>query len=482
MSTATGYAPAVSEERGGKRRSTLRRAGAGLGLVTLALAIGSGIWSVRVLLPRATGYAAKIACSAAYVSGRPADDIEAQELAAVGFVDLAFDDSAGRVSASVWGLAERSAAHRGPIGCVLEQDGLALAGELGQTERSTNLAARDPAQPWPLGDGEDPRPDPAGLDRAALDAAIEATFAPELGTRAVLVVHRGRLLAERYAEGFGPSTPLPGWSMAKSVTNALVGILVGEGRLAIDEPAPVPEWRADADDPRAAITLDQLLRMSSGLAWEERYGPLGAGSDMLFVDESCASLAVAQPLEATPGSVFEYSSGSANIVARIIRDQFPDRASQLRFFAEALLGPLGLTTAVLELDPSGTFIGSSFALMSGRDWARLGQLYLDDGVWQGRRILPEGWVAYSRTPARAAARGEYGALFQTNAGAPDDPSDRRLPQVPTDAFEMVGYEGQSVLIVPSRGLVLVRLGLTRAPAVWDEDAFAAAVLAALPPA
>src|SRR5690606_23608347 len=215
-------------------------------------------------------------------------------------------------------------------------------------------------------DGIDRRPDPAGLDRAALEAVIDAAFAepdPDAPrrTRAVVIAHDGRLLIERYAEGFDAGTPLPGWSMAKSVTNALVGILVGRGELELDAPAPVPEWQQRGDDPRAAITLDHRLRMSSGLAWDERYGPFGEGSDMLFVDQSCAALAIEQPLIAEPGAQYAYSSGTANIVARIIRDCFDDTDAQLRFFREALIEPLGLHSAILELDPTGTFIGSSFA-------------------------------------------------------------------------------------------------------------------------
>jgi hypothetical protein len=453
------------------RRRALQIAVAVLGLATL----GSGVWSVRVMLPRATGYAAKIACSAAFVSKRPPAAIREQELAQVGFVRVEFDEHSEAVEASVWGLAKRRAVRRGLAGCTLQR------GELAHASTFELAAAPTVAEPWPLGDGDDLRPDPAGLDRAALDEIVHAAFAepdpaaPRL-TRALLVVHDGRLLAERYAEGFDAATPLPGWSMAKSVTNALVGILVGRDELELDVPAPVVEWHQRGDDPRAAITLNQLLRMSSGLAFEERYGPLGEGSDMLFVEESCAALAIAQPLIAEPGTQFSYSSGTANIVARIVGDRFDDDDAQLRFFHSALFEPLGIRSATLELDPTGTFVGSSFALMSARDWARLGQLYLDDGVWQGRRILPEGWVEYTRTPAPAALRGEYGALFQTNVGG----DDRRLPSIPTDAFEMVGYEGQSVLIVPSRRAVIVRLGLTRGPASWDTDAFAAQVLAALP--
>lgn len=461
----------------GKARRALKITAAVLGLVTL----GFGAWSVRVMLPRATGYAAKIGCSAAFVSKRSPAEIREQELAAVSFVRVEFDEQAERVEASVLGLATQQAVRRGLAGCTLERPGLARASS--EEPPTSLMAARE--EPWPIGDAVDHRPDPAGLDRAALDAIVESAFAePDptapRRTRALLIAHDGRLLAERYAEGFGPHTPLPGWSMAKSVTNALVGILVGRGELDLDAPAPVPEWQQRGDDPRAAITLNHLLRMSSGLAFVERYGPFGAGSDMLFVDQSCAALAIAQPLIAEPDTQYSYSSGTANIVARIIRDRFADTQAQLQFFREALIEPLGIHSATLELDPSGTFIGSSFALMSGRDWARLGQLYLDDGVWKGKRILPEGWVEYSRTPAPAAPRGEYGALFQTNAPYSPPEAERRLPSVPSDAFEMVGYEGQSVLIVPSRRAVIVRLGLTRGPASWDTDAFAARVLAALP--
>jgi CubicO group peptidase (beta-lactamase class C family) len=439
--------------------------------------IGFGVWSVHVMLPRATGFAAKIACSAAFVSQRAPADIRAQELAQVGFVRVEFDEQREAVEASVWGLAKQRAVRRGLAGCTLAR------GELARAAAPEIALAATPTsdEPWPRGDGADSRADPQSLDRAALDAIVEAAFAePDPAaprhTRALLITYDGRLLAERYAEGFDATTPLPGWSMAKSVTNALVGILVERGELELEAPAPVPEWHEDSDDPRAAITLSQLLRMSSGLAFEERYGPFGEGSDMLFVDESCAALAIAQPLIAEPGTQFSYSSGTANIVARIIRDRFEDTDAQLRFFQSALFEPLGIRSATLELDPTGTFVGSSFALMNARDWARLGQLYLDEGIWQGRRILPEGWVEFTRTPAPAAPNGEYGALFQTNAGG----DDRRLPSIPSDAFEMVGYEGQSVLIVPSRRAVIVRLGLTRSPARWDTDAFAAQVLATLP--
>ncbi|WP_181234488.1 serine hydrolase domain-containing protein [Enhygromyxa salina] len=458
-----------------KRWLAVKLGAALLGLGTL----GFGLYAGMVMLPRATGYAAKIGCTAVFVSGLEPARVLKEELAAVGFVDVEFDHDTQTTRAAVVGLAEQRATHRRGVGCTLVRDGLPLELDLAP------VAAPDDDRAWPAGDAPDTRDDPSGLDRAALDAALDAAIgepdpAAPRRTRAVVVVYDGRLIAERYAEGFDASTPLPGWSMAKSVTNALIGLLVGRGELELDGPAPVPEWREDPDDPRAAITISQLLRMSSGLAFEERYGPFGTGSDMLFVHESCAELAVNQPLIASPGTRYAYSSGTANILARIVRSRFEDPGAQLRFAQRELFEPLGIRSAVLELDPSGVFIGSSFALMSARDWARLGQLYLYDGVWNGRQLLPAGWVEYTRAPAPAAPRGEYGALVQTNAGAPGQPEDRRLPSLPTDAFEMVGYEGQSVLIVPSRRAVIVRLGLTRGPAQWDTDRFGASVLASLP--
>jgi CubicO group peptidase (beta-lactamase class C family) len=437
-----------------------------------AALLGFGTWAVQVMLPRATGYAAKVGCSAMFVSGRSLEQIAAQELAAVGFVSLEVDASRRELVASVGGLAEQRARHVGSLGCMLVGDAMPAL------ERIRDHAPRVDPRPWPLGDGEDRRPDPAGLDRACLDQAVVAAFKepdPEAprNTRAVVIAWQGRLVAERYAPGIERDTPLPGWSMAKSVTNAMVGLLVREGELDVAAAAPIAAWQVEPDDPRAAITLDQLMRMSSGLAFAERYGPFGEGSDMLFVDDDAAARAIEKPLVAAPGSVYGYSSGSSNIVARVVADCFEGPVAQHEFVVHELFEPLGIDAAVLELDRRGSFVGSSFALMPARDWARLGQLYLDEGRWQGEAILPAGWVEYTRTPAPAAPHGEYGALFQTNAER------WRLPSVPADAFEMVGHEGQSVLIVPSRGALLVRLGLTQG-VKWDTDAFASSVLACLP--
>jgi CubicO group peptidase (beta-lactamase class C family) len=294
------------------------------------------------------------------------------------------------------------------------------------------------------------------------------------------VVYDGHLIAERYAPGFAPDMPMLGWSMSKSVTNALVGLLVGQGRLVLHEPAPVPEWRSP-DDQRRNITLDQMLRMSSGLAFEERYGPLADITDMLYGAHDFGAFAAGRHLEVLPDEKWHYASGTANIIARIVRYEVEKTdPNYYRFIRKALFDRIGMTSAVMEPDASGTIVGSSYTFATVRDWARFGLLYLQDGIWNGERILPDGWVAYSTTPTPKAPKGQYGALFWLNAGAPDDPTDRLWPSAPVDAYAAQGFQEQKLIMIPSQKLVLVRLGATAPRSAWDTDTFIASVLRALP--
>lgn len=458
-------------------RSRLRlRILLGLGVVLLAAIVFVAGW----ILPTATGYVAKNACSAVFVAGRDPERVAAEDLAPQSFVSFTVDRERRRVSASVLGLAGRTAVHREGLGCVL-----AIVGAPERLQAHGFTPPHTPASdaPWPAGEGQRTTPDPPGLDRAALDSAVAAAFAePDPSslrrTRAVVVVHGGEIVGERYAEGFDPTTRHLGWSMTKSVTNAMIGVLVGRGALARAAPAPVPAW---AGDPRQAVTLDQLLRMSSGLEFEERYGPLADATHMLFEVDDGAAVALARPLAHEPDTTFSYSSGTTNILSWIARRQFADLEAYHRFPHEALFAPIGMRSAVFETDATGTYVGSSFLYATARDWARFGLLYLRDGVWDGARILPEGWVEYSRTPTPTGT-GDYAAHFWANAADPNLPGERRLPHVPADAYQASGFQGQAVLIVPSRDAVIVRLGMTHDRAAWDLDGFAAAVLAALPPA
>lgn len=333
---------------------------------------------------------------------------------------------------------------------------------------------RQPANtPWPTSDwptGVFPSPAVEARALAHLEAAFSADPAGELGeTHAAVIVQGGRLLAERYAPGYGPDATCRSWSMAKSITQALVGLAVGDGLIDIRAPADVPAWRSPGD-PRGSITLDHLLRMSSGLAWVEDYTP-GNPSDviaMLFGEgrEDVAAYAEAVPLAHPPGSFWQYSSGTTNIIAHCLaRALGVDGAGLEAFMRERLFGPLGMTSAEPRFDAAGTFIGSSFCFCTPRDFARFGLLYLRDGVWEDRRLLPEGWVDYARTPtfqqADVEPDSDYGAQWWLNMAGPR-------------TFSANGYEGQHIVVCPDRDLILVRHGATPTltqPAVktWLRD-------------
>lgn len=323
------------------------------------------------------------------------------------------------------------------------------------------LPAQPEGVPWPT------RVWPSGRvpDGVRLDPLLDAAMDPDgelARTRAVVVVHGGRLVAERYAgftDAFGQpaepitaSTPLISWSMAKSMLHAVVGMLVAEGRLELDAPAPVPEW--NGDDPRARITLDDLLAMRDGLDFAEDYDPDGSTShviEMLFgagADDT-GRYAARRPLAHEPGTTFNYSSGTSNIVSRIVRDVLGGEEPYRRFLHERLFGPIGMRSADPRFDDAGTWVASSYVWATARDMARFGTLYLRGGVWDGQRLLPEGWVDHGRRPRSVDP--EDGRLYGAHWWVVGDEF---------GTFWANGYEGQSILVCPGLDLVVVRLGKT----------------------
>lgn len=442
----------------GRTGRTALAAGAGIGLVA---------WGVLWLVPATrvgAGFAAKVTCSAAHLSHLdPAvvfDDYVVHEVAPLGPALSVEVTSEGAEARVLGGLLRARAVWRPGLGCTLLAGGSAADALALPRGVSLSRRALDPARPWPRG-GAGPASPPAPAVAAALDRAFAEPGPPvRRRTLAVVVAQDGRLVAERYAPGVDPDTPLLSWSMAKSVMMALVGVLVADGRLDPAAPAPVPEWRAP-DDPRGAITLDQLLRQSSGLAFDETYGPTNDVSRMLFLHADTGAFAARFPLVAPPDTRWSYSSGTSNLVSRIVRDTFGrELRAMVRYANDRLFDPAGMTSARFEPDASGSFVGSSYAFMTARDWARFGELFRRDGVVEGRRILPEGWVRYATTPTPEAPLGRYGAHWWLNAGAPGDPAERPWPAVPTELYAARGHSGQWVAVVPSRKLVVVRLGLT----------------------
>ena len=261
--------------------------------------------------------------------------------------------------------------------------------------------------------------------------------------------------------------------MTKSALNALVGMLVSQGRLTLEQPAPVPEWR---DDARGRITIDHLLRMSSGLDFDEKISlPRFDVMSMLFEAPDMASFAADAQLRAEPGTRWQYASGSSLIISGIVRTILGDDNYQ-RFPKRALFDRLGMSHAVIEPDASGTFVASSYMYATAREWGRLGNLYAQSGKYEGADMLPSWWVAYSRTPAPADPSRSYGAHFWLTLPDIYNASHTALP---ADAFHMAGHEGQFVTIVPSKHAVIVRLGKTRYPGAWDQSRFVADVLSAM---
>ena len=325
------------------------------------------------------------------------------------------------MTARFLGLGERVAVFRGPLGCTLAVD--VTASELGSRALPAAAAPLSPT-PWPPGEaGSRSTGGQPGIDRAALGAALDEAFAepgpnPTHRTRAIVVVHGGEIVAERYAAGYGRESALAGWSMTKSAVNALVGVLVRDGKLALDAPLEVPEWSAP-DDARRAITLRQLLHMSSGLRFSESYGnPLGDVLWMLFGTGDAARFAAGKRLASPPGRQWYYSSGTTNIIARALRRAVGDsEADYLAFPRRALFKPLGMASGVIEPDAAGSFVGSSFMFASARDWARLG-LALPPGRGLGGVAHPARGLGrlHDDTRTRLSRRGVRRAFLATPAG------------------------------------------------------------------
>lgn len=383
----------------------------GLAGVALLVAVAAVVVYGGQLVGIGAAYKAKKLCSEVFVAGRLPQEVlvelEIDDLKALRFLKASIAEEANAASASFLGVVTRTAQYRDETGCTLLL--------YGERTRSSDGVVPIVSKPSSGNGGPFQLADPAANVSPQLVAVLDEAFSepdPEhlRRTRAVIVVHKGRVIGERYASGFGPDTPFPGWSMTKSVLNALVGILVQDGRLSVDAPVPILEWFTQGDE-RASITLNQLLHMTSGLQFnEDMSNPLGDVTRMLLAEPDMAAFAAVKELETLPGTHWRYSSGDSIIISKAMRNIMGPREYS-RFPRQALFDPLGMSSAVLEADASGTFVTSSFMYATARDWARFGILYLDDGIWNGERILPEGWIEYTRTAATSTTGECYGAHF-----------------------------------------------------------------------
>jgi CubicO group peptidase (beta-lactamase class C family) len=424
---------------------------------------------------QAAGFA-KVMCSAVFVTGL------APEFAAanVGFFTAppearsrlatpVVDRAAHAVHVDVPGGRRRTAVRVGSQGCVTLPIGQPAVGFTPVAVRSRLPPAS--SQPWPMGDRVSEGPPSPGVDAAKVKQAADAAFAvPAELPAAFVVTWKGRLIAERYAEGITASTPLEGWSMGKSVTGTLLGVLIQQGAYSLTQPAPIPEWQS-AGDPRSAIRIADILQMSSGLRirapQDPDYDPAGPYPDHLYLYTGTVNsfqYAATRPQQWPPGVVGRYRNTDPVLANYLIRLAVEKRGESYHAFPQrALFDKIGVRTMMMDTDPFGNFLLQGYEVASARDWARLGILYLQDGIWNGERVLPEGFVQFVSTLApawKADGRPIYGGFFWLNG-------DRAFP-IPPEAYFMAGAGGQNTFIIPSHDLVVVRLGHSKGATVGNE--------------
>lgn len=446
-------------------------------LIALALVSAGITWitaSPPELLRVGASYSAKMVCSNVFLAQREVNDIVANDLQAPGhplltLIHVRVDPQQKVVRAGFLGfLGKGLAVYRKGTGCAAVPDGNLQAAREASVERP-DIPMAKPDKAWPQGSGAEPI--------AAIQQIIDQPALHGPGARGVVVIHQGKLVAQHYGPGFSPSTPLLGWSMTKSVTAAIIGVLISDGNLFLDRSG---FWPSPAGG-KESISLGDLLAMQDGLSFNEEYGAVSDVTRMLYLEADMAAFMRARPLVHPPKSVWNYSSGTTVFLSHLWQQTVGQHA--LLFPYQRLFAPLGMSSAVLEADARGTLVGSSYLYATAQDWARFGQFLLQDGVWNGQRILPAGYVAHITT-ATEQSSGQYGRGQIWRMGPGRDPDAGKNPDadhgLPSDTYWLAGHDGQTVAVIPSKQLVVVRMGLTPSKLGYRPQAMIGAILRALP--
>jgi CubicO group peptidase (beta-lactamase class C family) len=407
-----------------------------------------------------TGFSAKSVCSCTFEADRDLASIEAgdNDINPVYYAKNVINKEEKSVTSTVFGLKKRKAIYKKGLGCVLLPEDFEKENKFVPNRKKT---AND--LPYPYGDAKQKDTLFSNIDYSKLQEAVNNAF-DEKGemlkrTRAVVVIYKDQIIAEKYDEGFSKETKLLGWSMTKSITSAVLGVLEKQGKINVNQTNLFPQWDNDG---RSKITLNNLLQMNSGLEWVEDYNNISDVTKMLFIAEDMTKTQLNKPLIGEPNNSWNYSSGTTNLLSGFIRNQFKTHQQYLDFWYAELIDKIGMNSMLVETDASGNYIGSSYGWATARDWAKFGLLYLHNGNWNGEQILNKSWVDYSKTPTNTS-NGQYGAQFWLNASGV-------YPNVPRDLFSCNGYQGQHVFIIPSKDLVIVRFGLAENP-VFNVDIF-----------
>jgi CubicO group peptidase (beta-lactamase class C family) len=395
----------------------------------------------------ATGIGSKLLCSARYVSGfseqQSFDDL-VQYSGILQELTVEFDSNEKAVTTSLFGLSEKTAIYLPNIGCAIDYSGYSQRTSM-QTQESQLSAA-----PWPLGDS-------VGVADARIQELLQRLLGVDnelgLNTRALLVAHRGSVIAEAYGQGADATTPLLGWSMAKSLTSIMLANLEYRGLLDLNGTPGFAQWQTDR---RTQIRISDMLTMTDGLAFSEEYNPGDDATAMLFTEPSASDFVMQKAVLHEPGTHFNYSSGTANLLSRIYFERAGGYQENYDGYMESIHKPLAFQNAIFEVDASGVYMGSSYLYASARDWARIGELMLNGGVINEQRIVSEDWVAKATTPNASGNEKAYGYQWWLNRGN----EELRWSDIPEDAYSAQGNRQQYLMVIPSLDLLIVRLGWT----------------------
>ncbi|KFF07276.1 serine hydrolase domain-containing protein [Flavobacterium reichenbachii] len=406
-----------------------------------------------------SGFSAKSVASGHFLDNRPLDLIQKtdNDIKLINLAKNSINETGKFATSTVYGLKERKAIYREGLGAVLINDNFDVSKPYLLPKRRM---FKSKTLPFPYGSANPADTVFANVDDSKLKKAVGNAFDKTKRTRAVVVLYKDKLIAEKYDTGFNKDSKILGWSMAKSITSSAFGVLAKQGKIDIYKPAPIKEWQ---NDERKIITINNLLQMNSGLEWEENYTKICDATQMLFQAEDMGKVQMDKPAQFKPNTHWNYSSGTTNLLSRILRNQFKTQQEYLDFWYSAVIDKIGMNSMIVEQDMSGTFVGSSYAWATPRDWSKFGLLYLKKGNWNGEQILDESWVKYTSTPTNTS-EGKYGAQFWLNAGG-------KFPDVPRDMFYCSGYQGQMVAIIPSLDMVIVRMGVREGDNRFDFNEF-----------
>ena len=418
----------------------------GLVFILLVVAILGVLIYLQPQLKIVTGFTAKKACSYHFIAERSLESIKEIDLEAfpMNLVSLELTSNPQGVVSSVLGMQKAQAIVRKGLGCTLLQ---------GKDDFKISKLSENPK---PKKSSSLPRKDKRDIDQTVLDLAFKSAFDSEdewkKKTLGLMILHKDTLLQEKYLNGFDSETEFLGWSMSKSVANLLVGIGINQGLLDLNESNLYPAWE---NDERKNITLQNLLQMNSGLQWTEEYEDVCDITQGLFEEEDFVKFTWEKPLESDPGTVYEYSSGTTNLISGILRRKFESYQDYLNFPHKYLFEPLGIGDAYMETDEAGNYIMSSYMHAKARDWAKLGMVYKNKGSYNGTQIVDSLYIDWSLSPS--GPESGYGAQIFLNT------EQKQFKTAPESAYKFSGYDGQYVVIIPSHDLIIVRFGLSKGP-------------------